>query len=72
MALAVGAAVGTVTVMAVMRASLREGYLAPWAQPQPVNFVETSPLVLFLASAVCGVAAIIWMLRLMRSSRKGA
>lgn len=71
-ALAVGAAVGTVTVMAVMRTSLREGYLAPWAQPQPVNFVETSPLVLFLASAVCGVAAIIWMLRLMRSSRKGA
>lgn len=68
--LAVGAACGTVTVMAVMRATLREGYLAPWGKVPPVDFVETSPLVLFLISAVGGVAAIIWMLRLMRHSRR--
>lgn len=72
LAVSVGAGIGTVAVMAVMRAKLRTFMLTPWVIPQAEAPQELSPLVLFIASLVFGIVSIIYMLRLMRSPGREA
>jgi hypothetical protein len=71
--LAVGTTVGTVALMAIVRAMVRWEYLAPYFHPSDLTLnPQYSPLILFVVSLIVGLVLVAYMINLyLRSGKEG-